>query len=286
MSNPTPACRVCSNPHQIRIGDLPLYVPGGQAPSDLLRCKNCGTWARSVNFADPEIQKHFNVTSYTVPEREEQMRSARAEFFRSIIDLASRWIKAPTTGPQVLDIGAAYGHLIDLYSETGAECAAVELVDQLRERLLAKGYAAYKTPQEIPAYARFDVITAIDSFYYFEQPEELLRALRPHLKSEGVLIVRLANRTPVFRLLQILGRPISRDLFGDVKHNFTYGGIRLLLEKTGYRIERVVLTEKGKKGMPFPKWLYYKLSPAISRITGLKLTPGMILVCRREDTWV
>ncbi|MBI5868774.1 MAG: class I SAM-dependent methyltransferase [candidate division Zixibacteria bacterium] len=237
-----------------------------------------------MNFADPEIQKHFNVTSYTVPEREEQMRSARTEFFRSIIDLASRCANAPATGPRVLDIGVAYGHLIELYRETGAECTALEIVDQLRERLLAKGYAAYKTALEIPADARFDVITAIDSFYYFEQPVELLRELRPHLKSEGVLIIRLANRTPVFRLLQMLGRPISRDLFGDVKHNFTYGAIRLLLEKTGYRIERTVLTEKGKKGMPFPKWLYYKLSPAVSRITGMKLTPGMILVCRGRDT--
>jgi len=281
MHTSTPNCRVCGNQHQTRIGDLPLYLPGGQAPGDLLKCDVCGTWARSVNFDDPEIRTHFNVTSYTVPEREECMRSARVEFFRSIIDLASRFVHLPPSGLRVLDVGVAYGHLLELYHEAGAKCAAVEIVDRLRDRLSARGYEAYRSAQDIPAGAVFDVITTIDSFYYFEQPEDLLRQLNPHLKPEGVLILRLTNRTPLLRLLRALRWPITNDIFGDVKHNFTYRGIRSLLQRTSYRIERVILGEK-KKVVPLSKWMYYKLSLIASHLSGLKLTPGIILVCRRS----
>lgn len=283
MITPTPDCHVCGSARQIRIGELPLYIPGGQAPGDLLRCPDCGTWARSVDFDDPQIRAHFNVTSYTVPEREEIMRAARIDFFRSIIELATRHVSVPLSRIRALDVGVAYGHLLELYREAGARCAAVETVDLWRNRLIERGYEAYKSAREIPVDASYDIITTIDSFYYFEQPGDLLRELRPHLKSDGVLIFRLTNRTPVFRLMRLFGKPVTNDIFGDVKHSFTFHSICLLLEKTGYRIERVVLREKGKKISPLSKWLYYKLSLVASRITGIKLTPGITLVCRRNQ---
>ena len=71
-------------------------------------------------------------------------------------------------------------------------------------------------------------------------------------------------------------------MFGDAKYNFSYRGIQRLLADTGYRIERVVLNEKGKKIATRTRWLYYKLSLLASHLTGLKLTPGIILVCRVE----
>jgi len=51
---------------------------------------------------------------------------------------------------RVLDVGAAYGHLLDLYREKGAECAGIEIVDWLRDRLHEKGCAVFKTAGEIP----------------------------------------------------------------------------------------------------------------------------------------
>jgi 2-polyprenyl-3-methyl-5-hydroxy-6-metoxy-1,4-benzoquinol methylase len=278
-----PVCRVCGNPRQTRIGILPLYLPIGEAPSDLLRCKQCGSWSRSLDFDDPRIRAHFDVTSYTDPEREEIMRSARADFFRRIVNLATSSIHTPPSQQRVLDVGVAYGHLLDLYHAEGATCAAIEIVDFLRERLRDRGYDAYETVQDIPVGELFDVITSIDSLYYFEKPAELLRALHPHLKSEGVLILRVANRTPVLRLLHALRWPGLGRVFGDTKHNFSYRGIRSLLERSGFRIERVILSELRRKIATIPRRLYYRSSLIVSRTTGLKLTPGIILVCRRGD---
>jgi SAM-dependent methyltransferase len=226
---------------------------------------------------------HFNVTSYTVPQVEIHVRLIRIGFLQYIIDLADRYGSPLPTNPRVLDVGAAYGHLLDLFRERGALCAGIEIVGWLRDRLHERGYAAYRAAQEVPPGARFDVITMIDSLYYVQRPGDLLRELRPRLHPDGILVLRVANRTPLFTLMRVVGRTITNDIFGDVKYNFSYRGIRQLLTDCGYQIDSVILNEKGMKIATGTRWLYYKLSLLASHLTGQTLTPGIILICRPGD---
>jgi hypothetical protein len=123
----------------------------------------------------------------------------------------------------------------------------------------------------------------IDSFYYFDDPLATLRAIRTRLAGDGILIMRVTNRTPVMRLLQLMGRPISDALAGDVKYNFSYRGIRCLLHEAGYEVTRIYQHERGRRGQRPLTWLYYRLAPLAGRLTGRKLGPGLVLICRPID---
>ena len=107
--------------------------------------------------------------------------------------------------------------------------------------------------------------------------------LRPHLDADGVMILRIANRVPILNLLRILHRPITEATFGDAKNNFSYRGIRALLEVCGFSVERVILRERGKRALTRTRRAYYLLSLIASTLVRLKLTPGVILVCRRTE---
>ena len=276
-------CGACRSDSVSYVCDSTLYVPGGILPDTIWKCDGCGTYFRGVNYDDPLVRTHFDATSYTVPEVEGQLQASRIGFFEHIIHLGSGHNRTPGPNTRILDVGAAYGHLLDLYRQKGAECAGIEIVDWLRDRLREKGFRAFKSVGQIPEGAVFEVITMIDSLYYVQCPGDLLRELRRHLHPDGVLILRVANRTPVFHALRLLRRAIPRDVFGDVKYNLSFRGVQHLLADAGYRIKRVVLNEKGKKMAMRTRWLYYKLSLLASHLTGRKLTPGMILICRRGE---
>ncbi len=277
-------CGACQHRPASRIGSATLYVHEGSLPDTLWRCPECGTYIRGLDFDDPIVQTHFEVASYTDPQREQQLLESRIGFFEHIAALALPPGQAAETQPQVLDVGPAYGHLLDIFRKKGADGSAIEIVDRLSAKLRERGITTYRSAGQIPDNVRFDIITIIDSLYCLQSPADTLRMLRNHLATDGILILRVTNRAPLLDILRLLNRPITNSLVGDAKHNFSFPGIARLLSDTGFSVERVVLNERGKRIARLKTWLYYKCSLAASKITGLKLTPGMILVCRGVPT--
>jgi hypothetical protein len=91
----------------------------------------------------------------------------------------------------------------------------------------------------------------LDGLYYFEKPGDALRRTWKLLAPNGILIIRITNRTPLINILRIFKRPITDRHIGDAKHNFSDRGIRHLLEDRGLRIEKTLLREKGKRHQSF-----------------------------------
>jgi SAM-dependent methyltransferase len=281
---PAPHCTACAGSDLIRVGPLPLRTREGVFEDTIFKCRSCGTFTRASDFSTPQTRTHFDVSQYTNPENETAYRQSRVPFFDHLIELAERHTGRPAAQCRVLDVGASWGHLIDQYRNRGATCTAIEISERGRAVLLDKNIDTITATDEIPVDAAFDVIMAIDSLYYFQSPEETLRQLRPHLTPDGVMVVRIANRTPLLNLLRLLRIRITEKTFGDVKSNFTFRGFKTMLETAGFRIDTVYLREKGKRvSTPMRRW-YYRLSPIASKILGYKLTPGIVLICRRSDS--
>ena len=129
---------------------------------------------------------------------------------------------------------------------------------------------------------QFDVIALIDSLYCVDQPREILNQARVHLKNNGILLLRVANRTPVLDLLHRLRRPITSAVLGDSKYVFSAKGIRILCERSGFHINRIVLLERGKRFHGVLKSVYYRATPLISQLTGYLVTPGLVFLCGRK----
>ncbi len=272
-------CQVCGSDSTKLVCVLPLKIPGGKIADQVAKCLSCGTFFRTADFSDSQVQSHFVTASYTAHERQEYWYESRKRFLRHIAQLANSFVDLSSADAAVLDVGCSYGHLLDIFQAQGVECFGLEIVDELGANLAKKGHRVYRSIHELEEKSRFDAITFIDSLYYFQDPAKILNDAKAHLKDHGIVILRVTNRTPILSLYTLFNLPIPYSLFGDAKHNFSYKGLKYLIESCDYTIAKVVLNEKGKK-MPINKtWAYYKVSLVISHLFKAKLTPGIILIC-------
>src|SRR5262249_50105035 len=197
----TPTCPVCGQGTRY-FGTGHYYLP--EVPSmttDLFQC-SCGTICR--NLPAERILAHYDVASYTDPREEERFYRGRIEFFRLLISLARRHIGQ--TPERCLDFGSSYGHLLLLLREEGCDTYGVEVCERPRLMSERHGLKTYRRIEEIDDCVRFDLITLIDSLYYVCSPIGLLTELRSRLTNKGVLVIRIANRNWLLRLLKIIFR--------------------------------------------------------------------------------
>ena len=277
---PPSTCPACEGTHIEVIGDMPLYVDGGNVPDTVVRCTGCGTYMRVADYADDTVRTHFNVASYTNTSAEERFRRVRIDWLAHLIRFALRHLGKPATDLRVLDIGPSYGHYVDLFQQQGARCTVVELVDILRERLAARGFAAHPHIDDIAPGETFDIVSAIDSLYYFQEPAAILTKMRSRIAPGGLLLLRVTNRPPTFALMRKLGMTMTADRFGDAKFNYSEAGITRLLERTGFTIDTIYLREPGKHHLSKTTALYYQLTLLASKLTGRHLTPGLTIIAR------
>lgn len=272
-------CGACGGVADDPAGSIPFYLKSGEIDTRLWRCGRCGTYTREIDLDDPRLRGHFEVASYTDPQAEARLRDYRAGFFAYLQSLAEAAIGRSLHGLRVLDVGAAYGHFLDRLLADGAQGEGVEIVEALRAQMAARGLVVHATvPTAVTA--PFDVIFAIDSLYYFNDPQEALAAIRRIISPEGRLIIRVTNRVWLLDWLRVAGVAIGRDRFGDAKCNFSPEGMALLLQRAGFEPTRLIWREKGKRGQGRLLRLYYTLSAWASEYLTLPIAPGMIFIAR------
>lgn len=242
---------------------------------------DCGTFERK--FIKPiNLTDHFELSSYTNLEFERKFYEQRFGFFKYICDISMNNLSFHGKR-NILDIGCSYGHLLEIFRETGAQCFGVEPVEHLRERLIPD-FTIYEDIQEIPDHQTFNVITLIDSLYYITDPVSYLKKLKQHMADNSLMIIRVTNRTPLLNILALFNKAkISEGIFGDQLYAFSHRSMRILFNKCGQKIMRTYYEEKGKRLSGFKNFLCYNVMPPISKLTGLKLTPGLIYVCKSEN---
>ncbi|MEW5701621.1 MAG: class I SAM-dependent methyltransferase [Candidatus Zixiibacteriota bacterium] len=275
-----PHCAACGSTRTSLLTTLPLYIRDGEIRTDLRRCDDCATIWRDTDFNEVIRQGHFDVASYTDPSREAQWRHQRLGFLAWILQLAHAQPTVPSTGARLCDVGCAFGSLLELAAARGDIVTGVEIVDSLRSHVRALNYTVHRSIDDVPLTPPFDIISTIDNFYYLNDPAATLRAFHARLAAHGVLVMRIVNRTPLLRLRQWLRLSITDALVGDAKYNFSYRGILCLLRDTGYEVICVRQHERGRRGQPFRKWLYYRLAPLAGWLTRRQLGPGLALICR------
>lgn len=272
-------CGACGGIANDHAGHVSFYLKSGARTADVWRCPHCGTYIQDADFDSLEIRGHFEVASYTNPSELERWRRLRADFFVYLIDLAELHLGHSLQGRQCLDFGIAYGIMLDMFRERGARADGVETVPALRKSAQARGFVVHEDVYNLPRQA-YDLITAVDSFYYIQDPERGLLSMRQAMKDDGLLLMRLANRTPYFNFRRRLRLPIHEKRFGDLKYFYTMAGVQALLSRTGFELQKVYWHDRGRRDPRFFESIYYKLSPMMNLLLTSKISPGMIILAR------
>jgi SAM-dependent methyltransferase len=290
-------CKICGSEALQKIASLPLETADKIITSEITKCLVCGTFSSALDYSDSEVQSHFELASYTDVKFEKHYLESKRPLFQAILQQIKSLIYLSPNKATCLDIGSSYGHMLDLFKSNGITVQGVEIVDRLREDLKKRGYQIYKSISEVPEENVYDIITFIDSFIYLEDPVKTLTELRPHLRDNGILVIRIPNRTPFLNMARLLRMPIKTSLFLDSKHNFSLKGMRIIFEKTGFKLMKVVAKEKGKKPivdvkgekMPFSKIIYGHISNILCSVLGTRisaiLSPGLLFFCKPDPSW-
>lgn len=277
-------CPICGSNDCSSVTTLPFAVKAGDIQSLIARCGSCGCYWRQFH-PGARFDQHWELQSYTKPHYEDKLRRARQPFFASLAKWALSHAKTLPPKPSVLDVGCAYGHLLEVFRDLGFRGTGIEPVDWLRARLNREGeFKAYRTVDDLPPGARYDVIAVIDSLYYFDEPLRGLQELARHMTDQGMMIVRVTNRTPLLDMFRRhFRRGITSGIFGDQLFAFSDKGMSIAFRKSALKVRSFCFFEqKPIAGRRLKNFVYYRLVPAIAAVTRLKITPGLTYLCTRD----
>jgi SAM-dependent methyltransferase len=197
----------------------------------IVRCTVCGLVFRNPRLIENVQIRHFE-EEWTESRPAVQLEAYRTKIIRSIADWILRRRPAPGS---ILDIGSSYGNLLAQFPETwerfGLEPSRTACrIAQRRlpeARIINGTLATAKIPEKA-----FDIVTLIDSIYYFHHPVRDLSLLPALLKPNGMLLIEapnFANRGPVYRWM---GHP-----FDDTwMYFYTPYSLERILKKAGLKV--------------------------------------------------
>lgn len=173
-------------------------------------CRTCGAVFASPRLADAAVQRVF-AESYFAGDPPAFWGPRRAPVFRQV-----REVLSAAGARRVLDVGAAYGHLLAYLRDAGIGGSGCDLSGQAvawgRAQLGLDLHAG--TLDGLPAgLAGFDAILSLDALYYAADPMHDLRAMAARMRPGGLLVLRLRNgdrawRRAVAEGRRAIGRPV------------------------------------------------------------------------------
>jgi SAM-dependent methyltransferase len=195
---------------------------------------------------------------------------------------------------RILDIGCAAGTFLAHFAPEAWERHGVELSQLATEAASRRGILVHRGvigETEFPE-GLFDVVTCLDTFYYFPAPRQDLLKIHRVLKPEGLLVLELPGYA--HQLIRNVG-PVSVVVNGRWCHMssasrqlFYYNkrSLAKLLERTGFRIEQAAPEQSPLQGSAAVRALnhaHFAVSRIIFRATSgsVNLAAKTVYVCTK-----
>lgn len=231
------ACPIC--------GDSRIRVVVSDEDRSLLCCCSCGVNYVSPQPAREELSARFQGNGL----RHRAEQESRFENNRELVlSRIARYIRQIKTGGDILDVGCATGYFLRrFFSEGNWRLWGIELSRELADKAAEGGISVYIGDVSEGQFGGqlFDVITVLDAFYYFPEPQIILSHLGSRLKRDGLLVLDLPfGRSRVWRGTSSLGRLLSgaeRTLLQTSDHLYYYTpqSISIMAEQCGLIIQSI-----------------------------------------------
>jgi len=254
-------CPLCSG--------LKLKTLSEHNGKQLRRCVHCGA---SFVLPQPEpsaITAHFE-GSQTLCEADLDTKFERNR--EPVLARVADFIQKRKREGFILDVGCATGFfLARFFPKTKWQVWGIELSRQAAGKAVRKGIRVHQGniyEANFPD-GFFDVVSVIDTFYYFLKPQLELAEFRRVLKPDGMLVLELPlGASRVWRTSNQLGKLLSgvhRQLIESSDHLFYYNpkSIRFFLEKYGFKVQ-TILPLPGNRQEHFVRNLIYRVYSFVS----------------------
>jgi SAM-dependent methyltransferase len=221
----------------------------GRAAYELARCEACGT-ARTIIPAATQVGAEvYEAGTYAPPRRG---LDALLEPLRALIERDKRrFARGLPPGARVLEVGAGDGRLVAGLRAAGHDASGIEPSARAAAAALERGAPVERTGIEAARIesASLDAAFAWHVLEHLPDPAAAVGRLATWVRPGGMAVIACPNLSS---LQARLGgdRWFHQDVPRHHTH-FTERGLRLLLERNGFRVERVshVLVEQNPLGM-------------------------------------
>ena len=251
VESPAPqACPACEAPLE-RWGFAEPQEPSLRRRYLLWRCAGCGT---ASTAGDPELELYeTGVYSEATTRLEGLIEAIRRAGERQKLALLRRALPPPA---RIAELGAGQGRFIAAAQDAGYQVSGFEPSQRGVEIAAKRGIALTRTTLEGAEMEPGSVegVVLWHVLEHLEQPDLAIRRLREWLPEDGAALIGVPN---LASLQAAIAGP--RWLHLDVprhRHHFTPAGVTTLLEREGFRVERIhhVLLEHNQFGM-LQAWL-------------------------------
>lgn len=240
-------------------------------------CSSCDLFHRELTHE--LLMTNNEVAHYSNLDHEKHFKDIRMGYFDVLVDLFEDLIRRRPCGevgesPRMLDVGCAYGHLIERAQERGFQGAGVEINEGNVEFARSQGLDVHTTLDKVDG--QFDVIAMIDALYYVPDPVAFMEELRQRLRPGGVVVARVTNRNFEARMRCRRDSEADLSFFLDHTVGFSPRSMRKVLEGSNYKKVRV-RSESGRgKVLKKRSRRIYGMTSALATVTFDKviLTPG------------
>ncbi len=237
----------------------------------LKRCLHCDA---SYVFPQPSLSTvtaHFEDSS-TLSETDLESKFERNR--ERVLSRVADYIQNRKQEGSILDVGCATGFFLGrFFPKPKWHVWGVELSRQTAEKAAEKGIRVHCGSIRTAKFAEssFDIVSVIDTFYYFPEPQSELAQFHRVLKGDGMLMLELPLAgSRIWRTSGRLGKLLSgtrRPLLESSDHLFYYTpkSISLLLERCGFRVQ-AILPLPGNKQEHFFRNLIYRAYSFLSLV--------------------
>lgn len=286
-------CKLCLNPHT----ELKYSVTAFDPPFDVYHCPVCGFQFQNI---DPERAYAFYDTDYyTGGKQFSYLDERRNEEASRIVWQArmKRLIRRDRSGTEpkrFLDVGCAFGGLMQVAEESGYSAYGAEVSDYsagyARERFGAERIWAGNVENISLPENYFSIVSMIEVIEHLYDPVKAIRNLYRAMRPGGVILIQTADMDGLQAKRH--GKNYHYYLPGHLSY-FTRTNLTRLMKETGFRrvgffggVEFGLLPKLRKSRYSFHKaadylkwfrisWYHYLSKIALGR---LHLTSSMVLL--------
>lgn len=162
----------------------------------LINCMDCGLVTRGPIMSAGQIEDFYRQGYHDYYSQKDTFNAVYKMKFLSAKKYLE-YIKTYKPSGRLLDIGCAYGQMLEAAKAAGFEACGIELSREAGKYLNQQGYRAYNKPVEEVDFTDdyFDVITMIDLLEHIPEPRKFFLCLARILKKGGLLFIITPNVT-------------------------------------------------------------------------------------------